>query len=156
MYSCYPRSAYPRPCRWVHTQTGRPLKSWRTHRYRYHTGDLAVKAGKPFWDSVYAKVASLFQDISGKILLGESSKKERPSIVRPKAGSKCSSATLYQPPSVSSVSLRLLRMLVKIGVSRSVKREPSVSRSAITRSRKSSGLSLSNATTHSWSSNPKE
>ena len=51
------------------------MKSRRTHRYRYHTGDLAVKAGKPFWDSVYAKVASLFQDISGKILLGESSKK---------------------------------------------------------------------------------
>ena len=30
------------------------------------------------------------------------------------------SATSYQPPSVSSVSFRLLRMQVKIGVSRSV------------------------------------
>jgi len=29
MYSCYPRSAYPLPCRWVHTQTGRPMKSRR-------------------------------------------------------------------------------------------------------------------------------
>jgi len=59
------------------------------------------------------------------------------------------SAYLHQPPSVSRVSLRLLRMQVKIGVSRSVYREPSVSRNAITKSKKSSGLSLSNATTHS-------
>ena len=33
---------------------------------------------------------------------------------------QCFSATSYQPPSVSSVSLRLLRMHVKIGVSRNV------------------------------------
>jgi hypothetical protein len=33
---------------------------------------------------------------------------------------QCFSATSSQPPSVSSVSLRLLRMHVKIGVSRSV------------------------------------
>lgn len=54
-----------------------------------------------------------------------------------------------QPPSVSRTSLRLLCRHVKIGVSRSVYRLPSVSRRAITRSRKSSGLSDSNATTHS-------
>jgi hypothetical protein len=54
-----------------------------------------------------------------------------------------------QPPSVSRTSLRLLWRHVKIGVSRSVYRLPSVSRRAITRSRKSSGLSDSNATTHS-------
>lgn len=61
-----------------------------------------------------------------------------------------------QPPSVSRTSFRLLWIHVKIGVSRSVYRLPSVSRRAMTKSRKSSGLSDSNATTHSWSSRPNE
>src|SRR6185295_18861977 len=53
------------------------------------------------------------------------------------------------PPNVSSISFMLFMIQVKIGVSRRVKRLPSVSRRAMTRSKKSSGLSVSNATTNS-------
>src|SRR5688572_19730497 len=63
---------------------------------------------------------------------------------------------LDHPPRVSSASFRLFMMQLKMGVSRSVYRLASAWRSSITRSRKSSGLSVSNATTNSWSSNPKE
>src|SRR5438067_13761637 len=68
---------------------------------------------------------------------------------RNKRGCRIGRRPYAYPPKVSRASLRLLLMQVKIGVSRSVYRLPSVSRSAMTRSRKSSGLSLSNATTHS-------
>jgi len=81
--------------------------------------DFAVKAGKPFWDSVYAKVALSPQDIGCQLLQGASPK--RTAFDREIEGRvSCFSSTLYQPPSVSSVSLRLLRIQVKIGVSRSV------------------------------------
>ena len=91
----------------------------------------------------------------GLVFAGMGYKVKRLSGIRPKAvqhtnnRKKSEASVLVQPPRVSSVSLRLRRMQVKMGVSRRVYRDPSVSRSAITKSRKSSGLSLSNATTHS-------
>ena len=45
---------------------------------------------------------------------------------------------------------------VKVGVSRKVYDDALLSRSSITRSRNSAGLSPSNATTNSWSSRPYE
>ena len=60
------------------------------------------------------------------------------------------------PPSVSTTSLRLFMMQVKIGISRLVYRLPSVSRRSMTKSKKSDGESVSKATTNSWSSSPNE
>jgi len=123
--------------------------------YRYHTGDFAVKVGSPRWVSIYTEIAWQSQDVGGTVC-GEFSEKNTAFDREIEGRVQSFSSASRQPPRVSSVSLRLLRMQVKIGVSRNVYREPSVSRRAITRSRKSSGLSLSNATTHSWSSNPNE
>src|SRR5437667_368685 len=57
-------------------------------------------------------------------------------------------------PSVSSISHRDICTQVRVGVSRSVYDDASLSRSSITRSRNSPGLSPSNATMNSWSSRP--
>src|SRR3984885_5479680 len=59
-------------------------------------------------------------------------------------------------PSRSSISAAGTRTQLKIGVSCSVYILISVSRSCCTRSRKSSGKLVSNATTNSWSSMPNE
>ncbi len=72
------------------------------------------------------------------------------------AGTDGPAIDAVHPPRVSRVSFRLLRMQVKIGVSRSVYRLASAFRNSMTRSKKSSGLSDSNATTNSWSSRPNE
>src|SRR5439155_15319046 len=58
------------------------------------------------------------------------------------------------PPNVTSMSHRDICTHVKVGVSRSVYEDAWLSRSSITRSRKSAGLSPSNATMNSWSSSP--
>ena len=120
MYFCYPRSAYPRPCKWVNTQTGRPLKSRRTHRYKYHTGDFAVKAGNLLWEMVCVKTVSRSQDVGRTRWQGECSPNNTAFDRETEGRVHYFSSTWRQPPSVSSVSLRLLRMQVKIGVSRSV------------------------------------
>ena len=59
-------------------------------------------------------------------------------------------------PNASSASGKSMRRQVKIGVSRTVYLLESVLRSSMTKSRKSCGLSVSKATTKSWSSNPNE
>src|SRR5262245_22225730 len=87
--------------------------------YSYHTGDLAVKAGDPLWDHVCAHAVLPVKMFAGKSLWGGLSKNS--AFDRKTEGrSQCFFSISDQPPSVSSVSLRLLRMQVKIGVSRSV------------------------------------
>src|SRR2546427_11169569 len=61
-----------------------------------------------------------------------------------------------QAPIASKISCNGCDTQVNIGVSRKVYLLASVSRSCCTRSRKSLTTSVSNATTNSWSSNPKE
>ena len=60
------------------------------------------------------------------------------------------------PSSAPSARSTEHEMHVNVGVSRSVYELDSVVRRRCTRSRKSAGLSVSNATTNSWSSSPNE
>jgi hypothetical protein len=60
------------------------------------------------------------QDVGGKIPLGEASSKKTAFDHKTEGRFHCFSSMSCQPPSESSVSLRLLRIQVKIGVSRSV------------------------------------
>jgi len=88
--------------------------------YSYHTDDLAVKVGNPLWGMVCVKIAGQTKDVGCKIHQGESSPKNTAFDRETEGRAPCFFSTWRQPPSVSSVSLRLLRMQVKIGVSRSV------------------------------------
>src|SRR5436305_331399 len=60
------------------------------------------------------------------------------------------------PSSAPSARSTEVAMHVNVGVSRNVYELDSVVRKRCTRSRKSAGLSVSNATTNSWSSRPNE
>jgi len=77
------------------------LSKWATRSSR-----ILEKSAQPVWRGHSAK--------------GEASPKSTAFDRKTEGRTSCVPSTSRQPPSVSSVSLRLLRMQVKIGVSRSV------------------------------------
>ena len=81
--------------------------------------DFAVKAGNPFWDSVCAYIVQAVKMLPIQSPWGGLPKNTAFDLMI-EGRVQCFSSTSCQPPSVSSISLRLLRIQVKIGVSRSV------------------------------------
>src|SRR5437667_10551011 len=75
----------------------------------------------------------------------------KPSV---RVGRRATASAAPAPPNVSSISQSDIWTQVKVGVSRGVYDDASLSRSSLTRSRNSPGLSPSNAPMNSWSLDP--